>query len=549
MKHPLILKSETNKEDTFFVYNGVTYTYGEMFEHVHKYCLKLVNIKPGLVGVYLDSNLEFITTLLALQILGKEFIIFKKNMTNKELYTEVIENQISVLITKETTHIGYTLPEIMSFNDADVTYTDIPSNGLAFILQTDESEYIPFTFEYLELILRNDNNAPSKYLTTYPMYEIFGLRVLMASLYNSSSFVFSDNFSRTNLVHEINEENVTHIYTNESILEDILSEIKSDVLEICSLGFEKIDRNMINKCFEHKIPIVSMYGLEETFGPITMMDTDELFRNPKGFGEANPEIIMITEINEQGIGYININKRLLSDSLNVDGNDDDIWVKTRDIGYIENDCLHYISKEKDVIEFRGKLFSVDEISRCINKDIKFDIEVIINEFLEKKLKITVEDNLAVEKITVLLSQKAIGLSDIVDFVYYFDVVENESRELIYSDDLGIKIHDFDGNSLSGTFLLKEQYANDLGVINRELIMNVSTVFSKYLSRKILIVGSSINVQKAEHRILQDLNINDEVSVKASVVNLTGDIITVDVKIYRNESELVSYSIIKNILIK
>ncbi len=415
-KNFLIDLFKKNADKIFIINENYKITYNQFINHTIQVIdfFKKKNInKQDRILIKIDNSYEYLLTFLA-GALG-EFVVCPVDPSLKgnayENYKKIISPNFIIDKTKQIQLYKNSSNNLKSFSKADDDDKDfiiIPTSGttgepkgILFSL----SSYLQSSHSFSKLAQYDSN---SKIYHHLPMYYNAGiLNTFFSPMISGSTIILGEKLSGIGLFNFWNipeKFGANHLHVTPSIAlalckinnldKKFLSHIKN-YHAIFSTGSKLYDS--IKKKFKKNFQkdILSCYGMTEIGGPITCQNLKN-HHLPNSVGSHQPEVDIKIENNEaEGVILIKspymMKGYLTSKGLNLPLTNDGYFV-TDDVGFYEDEILHIVGRNKEIIKKGGELVSLVLIENTI-----LELDIILNTVV-----IGIEDEILGEKIIAFI---------------------------------------------------------------------------------------------------------------------------------------------------
>jgi acyl-coenzyme A synthetase/AMP-(fatty) acid ligase len=178
---------------------------------------------------------------------------------------------------------------------------------------------------------------------TYDYTKLAGSQVILQSYLNGGKIVNLTKHSHSEVIHLINEYNITHISATPTFYRLLGNNIFQNVIQV-TIGGESVDKNLIKhiKQIFPNAKITNIYALTE-FGT--------LFTSNEDYFELSEKTSTFIKINDNQI-YVKKN---------------DVWVNTEDtVEWIDNNKFRVIGRETNMINVGGIKVNPIKIEFALN---------------------------------------------------------------------------------------------------------------------------------------------------------------------------------------
>ncbi len=403
-----LLNSANNHQKNIAVYfNGKNVTYIKLLELVDSTAKLLLDngIKSGDVVTLISRNsVSFITMFYAINKLGaisniihygisvNEIIELLKITKSKIIYTDrndlinnkKISNVINLFINDQLkiTKINNFPKQTLDEKCSVILYTS-GSSGCPKAVMFDSIQFNYFAYQ--SKCVYPEINSNSNVLMPLPMFHGFGLATgVHNTITLGGKVILLSTKDKKNIDTIFKTQEINFIIGVPSFFEKLLVNPKLKNLDLSKvqrviIGGSPSFNNFYNRVNSFlkkhgaKISIQIGYGLTECLSGVTLNSQG------KNIGVGKPFKYNKIKISNNGIGEILIKgptvmKNYLNHNSSIDNNN---WLHTGDIGYIENGYLFFISRDSRTICTSGYLINLDYLESTIMKCIDVvDVAVI-----------------------------------------------------------------------------------------------------------------------------------------------------------------------------
>lgn len=390
-------KKESNKIAIIYRDNIITYSQWYNYSNSIAYCISLFSKKRKNIGLYIGNNSNY--------LLGYFGVLFSDNIivpidirdTNEEIKKIVSFCEIEIIITDNNSFekissllipnlkiivvenaITYNKKIKQKNNEAQNVVLMLHSSG-----STSNPKIVMLTNQNLEENVKSHIKdlgitSEDRFLVSLPVnYGYCNTTQILSSVYLGSKLIFYDElFSPQQFFEYINQYEITQatIVSSQLYLLNQKSNYKllhNKGLKIC-FGGGYLDENTINSIVKKNknIEFIHTYGLTECSPRVSSY---HLFPNKlsKSVGKTIDNVnIMITDADSHGIGEILVSGPNVMKGYykNENANNEILvngWIKTGDLGYLDNGHLYLMGRKKNIIICGGKNIFPEELEAVI----------------------------------------------------------------------------------------------------------------------------------------------------------------------------------------
>ncbi|MCB9257953.1 MAG: acyl--CoA ligase [Ignavibacteriales bacterium] len=397
--HWILEQDKLIGNNPFIIYNSETFTYHQIFNFAQKAAnyFKSYSIKKNdHVAILAEHNLEFITSVLGLWLIGAVPVILNKKSTKAELQKFIEISKSEIVITSQSLGIRK-LSEIIfdrkNFKKYDKKF--IPEsynkNNTAILMFTSGSTGIPkcvnLTFENLyQSTVSADGFIKHDYediwIASLPFQHIGGFSIFTRTLISGCKFVIPKSLTENDLYKSVKNSEPSLISAVPIMLTRIIKEFTNPWknLRLLLLGGGPVSEDLAKSAIAANWPIAVVYGSTETSSMVSLSSIENIkkFGISAGKPLQNVKIRILdknkNEIKNGNSGQIVISAKsiakgyfnLISEEKNQ-LKDGDYF--TNDIGKIdENGNLQILGRKDDIIISGGENISLTEIEKIFQKN-------------------------------------------------------------------------------------------------------------------------------------------------------------------------------------
>lgn len=224
-----------------------------------------------------------------------------------------------------------------------------------------------------------------RYALILPLCHTYGKSVLLCSFYTGAAVVMLNGFNNIkNFLHQLSVSKSTILsavpyHINILLKGRVLSDYDLSSLRVITSSANRLSHNAVENLLKALpwVQIFSMYGLTESTTRACFVPPD-LLQKKKGSCGKPIQGMKIRIVGEDGsdavtgdtgeilLSGLNIMKGYFSDPELTKETFVDGWLKTGDIGYLDNDGFLYLTgRKKDIIKCAGERISALEIEKVL----------------------------------------------------------------------------------------------------------------------------------------------------------------------------------------
>lgn len=389
--NPILKRVSLTPERTMLLFEKRKYTFKEIFELAHIKARQLQNygVKKGdYVSVLLHNHVDTVVAFLSLQLLGGVAVVLNNRLTAEELDWQINDSKSIIVLTEErfkdktkSLHISIpilfkeemesapfeepTIQEEVHLDDVcTVMYTSGTTGNPKGVLQTYGNHWWSATGSALNLGLHQDDS----WLCMVPLFHISGFSILMRSMIYGMKVVLEESFNEQTTFRLIHEERVTIMSVVTTMLSRLIEALDEERFpphfRCMLLGGGPAPLRILETCVEKGIPVFQSYGMTETSSQIVTLSPEYSISKLGSAGKALfPSQLKI--LDEKGrealshqsgeilvkgpnvtIGYLNREEETRKQM--IDG-----WLKTGDIGYLDEEGFLYVQDRRTDLIISG----------------------------------------------------------------------------------------------------------------------------------------------------------------------------------------------------
>ncbi|WP_157151564.1 class I adenylate-forming enzyme family protein [Brachyspira sp. SAP_772] len=393
---------------------GNKYSYIQLLKLVDEFAYYL-NKKIGVgkaskVGILLSNRVEFCISIMALSKLSSISVIFPskyKASEVKSLYEKISidclivedlyldyfadEEKLNKVVCNNDYGFNYIYDNNFSFNNEDIVSRDLQDDAIimftsgttskskAVLLKNYNLVHAIISYNRILSITEKDIS-----IIATPIYHITGIIALFGLFIYSGGLLFlKKSFNAKEVLDSVLENNITFIHASPTVFALIIELMDSypslPSLRSFACGSSNMTPNNILKIKEWlpQVDFHTVYGLTETSSPGTIFPigaADSKYIGSSGLPIPGFDVKIVDEefkeCNFGEVGEICVSGAVVleryynldSDSI-VDG-----WLKTGDIGYLNEDgYLYVVDRKKDLINKGGEKICSFDVENEISK--------------------------------------------------------------------------------------------------------------------------------------------------------------------------------------
>ncbi|MDF2945338.1 MAG: menE [Bacillales bacterium] len=343
------------------------------------------------VAVFMKNSIEIIEVIFALHNLGAVIVFLNNRLTNDELTWQIKNSDCEFLISD--VNISFDDINILLSSDFPITINNSTEIQNEFIyedtatimftsgttgkpkgvMQTYGNHYHSAILSALNLGLHSND----KWLLNLPIFHISGYSTLIKSVIYGMTIVLPENNDSKTIVEAIQKHKVTLVSFVAKVLSDILH-VDGDLTSVRAvlLGGGPASSSLLKSAADRGLHVYLSYGMTETASQVVTLTPDSISQK-QGSG-GRPLFLNSLKIIEDGSienGYKTgeilvkgptVMKGYYKNPVATEAAFEGEWLKTGDIGYIDNEgFLYVLDRRKDLIISGGENIYPAEIEAVI----------------------------------------------------------------------------------------------------------------------------------------------------------------------------------------
>lgn len=435
-------------KEAITVHNSKSYTFTELKKMSEQFARKLatLNIKENSKVAILSSNsLQMVVAIHALSYLKSVVVLLNTRLSNEELSYQLNKARVDLLITSDMTSHNLTVKKMMTYDeinrltacqrvilaseiDLNEPFTMMFTSGTTGhpkgVIHTYGNHWWSAISSALNLGFQKDD----KWLATLPLFHVGGLSILIRSVVYGISVYLFEKYNQYEIHKVLMEEKITHVSLVTLMLCDLIEELGDDrypsSLRCFLIGGGSIPEAILHEVKEKKLPVFQSYGMTETSSQLVTLSEEYALTKLGSSGKPLfPAQLKIERDKNEKVGEILVKGPMVIDRYDEDERINetsftDGWLKTGDLGYIDDDgFLYVIDRRSDLIisggeniypsEVENKLLEIDGMKEVavVGKDDdrwgQVPVAFIVTEselLTDEKIKYYLKDSLASYKV-------------------------------------------------------------------------------------------------------------------------------------------------------
>jgi long-chain acyl-CoA synthetase len=436
------LKNSVNNypEKIALIFESDSFTFEELWKLVEISSISISSLNTkNVISLMSENSASFVISYLGIINSGKIPHLIPPEISETNLLAQITSSDSSTIICSKNIYhkiLKYNSIKIPIFQfdkilkNIDNSTIDSKSNDMAYLIYTSGTTSIPkgvgithfmvdFTTNNIIKILKYTNSDID--VLPLPLHHSFGLGCLHTSLCVGSTLILLKNTNDLqNILDTIKKFNATTLAAIPSTLTKLLKFDKDDLqnyfssIRLIITNSTKIPINTIQnfKTIISNGNLATYYGLTEASRSTFMIfDKNSSYDESVGRPAPNVKIKIVNNDNEKSrngeiwIKGDNVIKSYWENKL-ADENLDNGWLRTGDLGHIDDGYLYLLGRTDDVINIGGEKVLPDEIEKIVKQIDGVDDVVafgIDHEIFGQVIKLHVikSSNSTLDKTTIL----------------------------------------------------------------------------------------------------------------------------------------------------
>lgn len=403
MPHWLSKQSEQNPDKIALENeNGNQWTFWEVEQESKRFARKLyqAGVRSGdHVGIFSGNEPQMIFVVYALSYLGAVGVLLNTKLTKAEIEYQIKDAEISMMVSNEALssyikqldsvpmHLSYS--ELRNLTEGEVQLRDyIALTDVFTIMYTSGTTGAPkgvmHTYENhwwsaISSMLNVGLHKNDKWLCCLPMFHISGLSIFLKSIIYGMPVLLFEKFNIKEVHAAIFDKGVTMISVVTVMARRLLKELSEskaasypDYFRCMLLGGGIVPLSDLEKARTYHVPLYQSYGMTETSSQIVTLSPESIHSKIGSVGKPLLSAsLRIVSADVEGIGEIEVKGPMVTkgyyNKIEATKNSFcDDWLKTGDMGYIDEDGFIYIvDRRSDLIISGGENIYPAEIEKAL----------------------------------------------------------------------------------------------------------------------------------------------------------------------------------------
>jgi O-succinylbenzoic acid--CoA ligase len=310
------------------------------------------------VALVLEPSLDYVVLLHALMRLGAVAVPLDRGLPAAELERRLECARVSVAI-RDPAEVAQERPaaELAEQGiDLDAVHCVIHTSGTGGEPKAVELTYGNHLWSALGSAARIGIDGADRWLCSLPLHHVGGLAIVLRSAIYGTGVVL-ERFDAEAIRALIPARRVTLASLVETTLARLLDAgAELDRLRCVLVGGGPVREDVLERALDAGAPIATTYGLTEAASQVTTLAPGEAGRRPGSAGTP----LLPTEVRVDG-GVICVRGATLAPrAAGADG-----WLRTGDLGRLEDGHLYVLGRADDVIVTGGENVSPEEVERVL----------------------------------------------------------------------------------------------------------------------------------------------------------------------------------------
>ena len=402
-------------------------TFAETIQKAKNICtyLNKIGIKPGdKVGICMQNCTEWVVIYVALAAYGVTVVPFNSWWKKEELSYGIEHSEVKLvfsdtkryesltdlnieIIVNEPIDSKKTFNEIVSGTSAEWPEANATEEDISVLLYTSGSTGLPkgvmlthlaiinalfsfYTLGELRKIVHNETLLDvenASVLINVPLFHVTGLITqFLLSMIAKRKLIIMYKWEAKYALDLIKEHKVTNLSGVPTQSWDLLNHPDIDNYDLSSLidigagGAARPEDQVFNLHDKFNIPMTFAWGMTETAALGTILRGDDYLKRPNSAGLAVPDISEIAVMDDSN-NFLNTDEigeivfKSPSNTIGYLKNEEETkksivngWLKTGDLGYVDNDgYLFIVDRKKALIIRGGENISCLEVENVLDK--------------------------------------------------------------------------------------------------------------------------------------------------------------------------------------
>ena len=379
--------------------------------------LRALGVKPGEAVAALDTNsASYLTTYYAAATLGAVFVPLNYRAKPPELeymisaakiaaifvggrYAELLESlrpklpSLRAVVGYGVSREGWLAFDDLVANGEEVEDAEVEETDVSILMYTSGTTSLPkgvmlthgdFTMYVTNTTELADGTDRGSALVSVPFYHIAGTAQMMTTMWSGRRLVIMPQFEPVEWLKTIGAEKITHAMVVPTMFKQLVDHADFATFDLSTLtnlsyGGAQMPLPVIRRGIERfpkTVSFVNAYGQTETTSTLTILGPDDhrlegspeeiekKIRRLTSIGKPLPDVefrvldddgkeIIAGEVGEIVIRTARVMKGYATEGGAAMAADDEGWLRTRDMGWVDEDGYIYLAGRKDDMIIRG----------------------------------------------------------------------------------------------------------------------------------------------------------------------------------------------------
>lgn len=372
-----------------FEMDGKTWTWSEVYERALAIAEKLPVPAGERIGFWTKNSESLYFFLLAAMVKECELVLFNDRLTREEFLYQQQDAEVRVTLTESAERAH--LDNVMLFNEIkdrepvlfniegkwatdrtiSIMYTSGTTGRPKGVRQTLENHMS----SALGSALSSGVLPEDKWLCVMPLYHISGFSMIMRSLIYGSALQLHTRFETQEILRSIERDGISHLSVVTTMLGQLLEQYEKHPFPIPSTfrtvlaGGGPVPASYLDQAQSNGFPVVQTYGMTETSSQTCTLLAEDAIRKLGSAGK--PLFFAEVRIDGEVEGEVwvrgpHVTPGYIGAAANLNPVTDDGWLKTGDIGRIDEEgYLYILDRRSDLIVSGGENVYPAEIEQVL----------------------------------------------------------------------------------------------------------------------------------------------------------------------------------------
>ena len=372
-----------------FEMNGKRWTWSEVYKRALAIAEKLPIREGERIGFWTKNSESLYFFLLAAMVKECELVLFNDRLTEEEFLYQQQDAEVRVTLT-ESVERGH-IETVLSFDEVEerapvpfgmeeqwspnrtisIMYTSGTTGRPKGVRQTLENHMS----SALGSALSSGVLPEDRWLCVMPLYHISGFSMIMRSLIYGSALQLHTRFEAKDILDAIERDGISHLSVVTTMLGQLLEQYEKQPFPIPSTfrtvlaGGGPVPASYLEQAKSNGFPVVQTYGMTETSSQTCTLLAEDAIRKLGSAGK--PLFFAEVRIDGEVEGEVwvrgpHVTPGYIGAAANLDPVTEDGWLKTGDIGRIDEEgYLYILDRRSDLIVSGGENVYPAEIEQVL----------------------------------------------------------------------------------------------------------------------------------------------------------------------------------------